>query len=291
MIIGIHGKKGHGKDTLAAIFRLLIALSKNPNAFFGKEPLPKEAYPMVIEAIKNENPKYQESSSGFIKKMFAGKVKEIVCLLIGCTMEQLEDQDFKEKPLGEEWTRFYIYNHTYALELGPFGSEEEAQAKLKWIKDYAPFAINNNTRLEIQKRFMTPRLLLQLIGTECGRKIIHPNVWVNATMSEYKPLFTYDDEYTGDEDNNSFTEGTAYANWIIPDVRFPNEVQAIKDRDGYVVKIWDDCVGHTGDHESETSLDHIPNSSYDYVFKNSRADGLNPLIAQATMFLKIKNII
>ena len=34
---------------------------------------------------------------------YADKLKDIVCLLIGCTREQLEDQKFKETELGEEW--------------------------------------------------------------------------------------------------------------------------------------------------------------------------------------------
>jgi hypothetical protein len=36
------------------------------------------------------------------------------------------------------------------------------------------------------KRTLTPRRMLQLLGTDCGRNIIHPNIWVNATMVDYK---------------------------------------------------------------------------------------------------------
>jgi hypothetical protein len=28
---------------------------------------------------------------------------------------------------------------------------------------------------------------MQLIGTDCGRDIIHPNIWLNATMEKYVP--------------------------------------------------------------------------------------------------------
>ena len=34
----------------------------------------------------------------------------------------------------------------------------------------------------------TPRLLLQLLGTDAGRNIVHPNIWVNALMSDYRQI-------------------------------------------------------------------------------------------------------
>lgn len=74
---------------------------------------------------------------------------------------------------------------------------------------------------------MTPRLLMQLLGTECGRHIIHPNVWINALFADYKPTGEF----------NHIHDATIYPNWIITDVRFPNEVKAIKERDGIVIRI------------------------------------------------------
>jgi hypothetical protein len=64
---------------------------------------------------------------------------------------------------------------------------------------------------------LTPRLILQLLGTEGGRKIIHPDIWVNALFSDYSH-------------KNS--------KWIITDLRFPeNEGQAIKDRKGLTIGV------------------------------------------------------
>ncbi len=94
--------------------------------------------------------------SGWQIKKFADKLKDIVCMLIGCTRAQLEDRGFKETPLGEEWDELYYPIDQWGVP----------------IKDKA-----------IRK--MTPRLLLQLLGTECGRKIIHPNIWCNALFSNY----------------------------------------------------------------------------------------------------------
>ena len=44
---------------------------------------------------------------------------------------------------------------------------------------------NQSYTSTIDKIKLTPRLILQLLGTDCGRDIIHPNIWVNSTMMAY----------------------------------------------------------------------------------------------------------
>lgn len=147
MIIAISGKKGSGKDLVGTIIQYLTSNSKN------------------LKFIDEQNG-YQ--SSTFKIKKFADKLKDIVCLLINCTREQLEDREFKEKELGEEWW-YYIIKLNNSASLVPY---TETKGELK-----------EDTLVKL-----TPRKLLQLLGTECGRNIIHPNIWVNALMSEYKPI-------------------------------------------------------------------------------------------------------
>ena len=36
-------------------------------------------------------------------KKYADTIKDIVCMLIGCTREDLEDKEFKNTELGKEW--------------------------------------------------------------------------------------------------------------------------------------------------------------------------------------------
>lgn len=62
---------------------------------------------------------------------------------------------------------------------------------------------------------ITPRLVLQLFGTDCMREGFYDGIWVS--MVKQKIL------------KNSHT------NWVIPDVRFPNEIKAIKELNG---KLW-----------------------------------------------------
>lgn len=86
-----------------------------------------------------------------------------------------------------------------------------------------------------EKNTLTPRKLLQIIGTEAGRKLIHPDIWVNSLFSSYK-------------------EGL---NWVITDVRFKNEAQIIKNKGGILIKITrEELLSNSTPHISETALDN-----------------------------------
>ena len=86
-IIGISGKINSGKDTVGKIIQIL---TQSPH--FSDETVVSFLDRKLIEPR-------------FVNKKFADTLKDIVCLLIGCTREQLEDREFKEKELGEEWTQ------------------------------------------------------------------------------------------------------------------------------------------------------------------------------------------
>ena len=225
-LIGISGKIGSGKDTVGNIIQMLTqGIDSNTQ---------------IIEYVNGAN------ITGFdyqIKK-YADKLKDIVCLLIGCTREQLEDREFKEKPLGEDWM---LYRTTSS-----YGAPDE-------------LSLTPTGAIHERKEYLTPRKLLQLLGTECGRQILHPNIWVNALFADYKGI-----------DNpleKGHPEEWGKPNWIITDVRFPNEAQAIKDRGGIVIRVdrkldrpltAEEIV--SSQHPSETALD---NYEFDHVIDNN----------------------
>jgi len=68
-------------------------------------------------------------------------------------------------------------------------------------------------QLGIEK--FTPRLALQLIGTDVFRNNFHKDIWMLSVMNRYK-----DDEHV-----------------VISDCRFPNEVQAIRELGGRIVQV------------------------------------------------------
>jgi dephospho-CoA kinase len=92
---------------------------------------------------------------------------------------------------------------------------------------------------------MTAREFLQVIGSTM-RDYVHKDIWINALFSNYN-------------------EVDHYPNWIITDVRYLNEVGAIKKRGGIVIRINRD-TGSNDTHVSETQLDNYP---FDYVIDNN----------------------
>lgn len=94
---------------------------------------------------------------------------------------------------------------------------------------------------------MTAREVMQYVGTDVFRKIQN-NVWAGATINKIqleKPNLA-----------------------IIADCRFPNEVDAIKNANGLVIKLTRNP--HNSDHASEVALDsdrYDPNK-FDLVIDN-----------------------
>jgi hypothetical protein len=205
MIIGISGKIGSGKDTVGKIIQYLCRPSNITSVTLNNwsDNQLKE----IIEKSPNR-------SNWEIKK-FADSLKDMVCLLINCTREQLEDAEFKNTELSEEW---WYYNFDGGVKINYLTAlYEKGKEPLQYLVK------------------PTPRLLLQLLGTECGRNIIHPNIWINSLMSKYKIKCDCAD----DGILNNICERNCYPlpNWIITDTRFPNELKAVKDKNGISIRV------------------------------------------------------
>lgn len=117
----------------------------------------------------------------------------------------------------------------------------------EWWKNYGDFYHQT-----------TVRDFLQILGTDAIRNGLHSNAWVNALMADYK-VGLFFPEVTADKH-------AAYPNWIITDVRFPNEAEAIKDRGGVIIRIDRPGVEPVNAHPSETALD---NWTFDYKIANA----------------------
>lgn len=99
------------------------------------------------------------------------------------------------------------------------------------------------TNLSSEWGNMPVREFLQRLGTDAIRNNIHENAWVNALMSEYKKL--------------DILKGLDYPDWVIPDVRFTNEADAIIERGGYLIRVTRPGVGPVNGHISEMEIDTI----------------------------------
>ena len=265
MIISFSGKIGSGKDLSGNICKILL---QSPH-------LNNEG----VETFLNKN-LYESDGSWEIRK-WADKLKDIVCTILNCSREQLEDREFKETKLGEEWDKFKVVR----TKITKFERIDET-FYFSTIEEANKFKLNNlnyDYFGEIEKVEMTPRLMLQLLGTECGREILHPDIWVNSLMAEYKSKLSSNNPV----DDLDWEPRFIYPNWIITDTRFPNELEAVKKRNGITIRInrvtfrertteigkiftvaqpeVDKLLG-IEEHESETALD---NAEFDYEIHNN----------------------
>ena len=83
-LISISGRAGHGKDLTGKIINILL---NNPQ--------------LNNEGVMTFLKKDVISSKNWHIKKFADKLKDIVCILIGCSRENLEQQEIKSMTLEE----------------------------------------------------------------------------------------------------------------------------------------------------------------------------------------------
>ena len=268
-IIAISGKIGSGKDLIGEIIQQLFWWKNTEANMLG--------YNYNSFLLLRETGQYKHNLQHYSKseiKRFADSLKDIVCILLGCSREQLEDRKFKEKELGEEWWQYGLIRENCRRPILYPSKKEDIERQLE---------VFENSKMYINK--LTPRKLLQLLGTNVGRDIIHPNLWVNALFSKY----VWDGKSITDgwipTYNNPDNSGCdipaepIMPNWIITDLRFPNELKAVKDRGGVSIRVNRDneqvlkdkgihIPKHllTPEHKSETALD---DAEFDYVIDNN----------------------
>jgi len=218
-LIGIAGSIGSGKDTAAKIIQWLIfkdwitRTDRLPN----HSNIPFELFVAYTSTMRSQY-------SGYEIKRFAGKLKQIVSLLTGIPVENLEKESVKSSLLGEEWSCFISLDEVIKTGTG--------------------------------RRPLTVREMLQRVGTDALRDKVHQNIHVNALFADYRPTNDCTQHsdglfYTDEHGENEVTP--IYPKWIIPDLRFKNEGQAINSRGGICLLINNDRVTK-GTHASENDL-------------------------------------
>lgn len=228
MIIALAGKAGTGKDTFA-------------------------------DFVTNNLPdNYQVHRLGF-----ADPVRAMTKTLFSLSNEEISDRSLKEKKIEKAVLYEDIVPGSYSgfndyLMLAltrAFGSDYD-----KWPRNKA-YLINTLANF-LSKNFpisekgliirKSPRELLQIIGTEFGRRLISEDVWINRLKNRI-------DGIRNDEENHSDMI------FIVTDCRFMNESDVIYSRDdGIVIKIERDVEAcDNSGHESE-KID----VKWDYSFVN-----------------------
>jgi hypothetical protein len=226
MILGISGKIGVGKDTVGKIIKYHV---------YNKQRIESGFNP--INSFNQFDDGFPRETNWEIKK-FADALKEIVCILTGCTREQLESQEFKNSFLFNGWIL-------------------DAEKHKEFME--------KNGKKGMGAMF-SYRYILQQLGTDLLRDQLHPDVWVNALMSKYKPTSI---SYSLKRKRGGQTHFGEAPNWIVTDVRFENEARAIKERGGINIRLnsYPSYKDRTSfEHISETALD---NYSFDEIIDNN----------------------
>lgn len=96
---------------------------------------------------------------------------------------------------------------------------------------------------------MTAREVMQYFGTNIIRRM-HSDAWVRATLSQIR------------------RDGAKLA--LITDARFPNEVEAVINAGGKVIRLTRNVAG-VDEHESEKALDSYPLDRYSGVVRNEES--------------------
>lgn len=221
MILGVNGRKNSGKDTVARMiqYHTSVAFHKFKDVNDWLE---------ITEPFYTDNTTMYGMGAQFEIHKFAGKLKEMLSILLGVPISKLEDREYKESVLPEQW--WYYQGEVGIYE---YPNEYPANRKLPLIKP-------------------TVRDLMITLGTSCGRDLIHPNIWVNATLATYIPE----------------------VDWVITDLRFGNEYLGLKRRDAVLIQVvrpdikddWDP-IDHKLDHITDWDYRLVNDGDYSHLYR------------------------
>lgn len=98
---------------------------------------------------------------------------------------------------------------------------------------------------------ITPRRLMQTLGGDWGRGVLHENFWVDIMARRMRHL----------------TNKNHYRAFLFDDCRYPNEVEMLRRRGGKVIRVVRPGAKVTSAHESEGQLRDIP---VDFTITNNQ---------------------
>jgi hypothetical protein len=184
----------------------------------------------VARSGKSTIANYLVSRHGFVQHSFAAPLRAFVASILGWSLDELEAR--KEEPIP--WLAA--------------ASGLPSIPNVEWI--------------------VTPRYMMQTVGTEWGRKMIDADIWVKSCMARVQ---------------HDLDAGRSV---VISDVRFNNEAEVIRGAGGDVWQVLRNGAGTVSKHASENGVNpglvtrFIPNNStlgmlgaaIDYTLAHGEAD-------------------
>lgn len=164
---------------------------------------------------------------GFVKIAFADHLRESVVHATGLSMDLFLDRDTKDKPFNQ-----------------PYKLSSEVIIKFCNYTGYSSKAqevIDKYSGIELE----SPRHTLQFLGTEVGREMLEPMIWINGFKTKIQ----------------------GYKNVVAPDARFSNERECIHELKGLVM--WIDRLGVEPSENHKSGHDKWPREKYDLQIVNT----------------------
>lgn len=170
-------------------------------------------------------------AKGYERLSFAGPLRELCIKAFNLPREYFYEERLKEHPIGDIVIDKNVIDLLLALEgLSPDALNRDLTRKLN---EGAIFICN------------TPRQLLQKVGTEVFRQGVSDTYWINKAI-------------------NSLDKSKDY---VLDDVRFINEAEALKAEGAAMVRIKRAGLSSNDTHASEMEIDLI---ECDYCLYNDR---------------------
>jgi hypothetical protein len=122
---------------------------------------------------------------------------------------------------------------------------------------------------------LSPRIALQHLGTEWGRRAVGDDVWVDYMVRIAREAM--DGQYVYDHKNGLLRDqSSSHIGVVVSDIRFKNEIDAIRARGGKVIRVHrpDTDTGAVGTgitaHASEVEQQSFSDDMFDIVVMNNR---------------------
>jgi hypothetical protein len=189
-LYAVSGKIGSGKDTVVRALQFMTCEDPELVSMFYDNP----------EQTMKRYSGIAEGLSSFKNAKFAESLKLTIAGLLGVSRNTMESREFKEKELGPEWWYYAVGDSIVAYDENDYTDEEREALEDCLVKP-------------------TVRTLIVKMANEGGRYLIHPDIWVNALFSNYKPV---DGEYP---------------KWLISDMRWKNEFERVKKFNGKTIRV------------------------------------------------------
>lgn len=239
-IILIAGKAGAGKDTITSF----LVKNHGAQAIAFADPMKRfalHAFEFTEPQLWGPTEERERIDTRFADYKFCNKILDNV------SGDKLSDPGWKDLNAGGV--------HFAKLKNWAFGLLKDAQ----------------------KQGGLTPRKMLQTLGTEWGRSV-SPNMWVERAIMTAKDILHFGYQY---DRTIGITERKGSTDLVvISDGRFRNEILTVRELGGEVWKVISEinaeATSSAGlpNHQSETEQQHIPDDYFNAVLHNDKSAGL-----------------